>query len=561
MSPASRIVVTLEDGSRVEAAPQTPVGDFAPRDRPASELPYIGALVNNEVTSLTYPLDVNSTVRFLTMSDPHGWPIYERSVAFLLAKTVRELFPERRLALEYSLGPGVFCDFEHNGACPAPCVATEDEVRRIRDRMRELVAQDIPVERLKVSYDDVVALFEQSGQRDKRNLLTFLNPPKIVMHRCAGFSDLAHGPRAPSTGVLRCFDLIPYPPGFVLQFPAKGNPAVVAPFKDQPHLFRIFQEHKEWGRILGVNTVGRLNEVISNGEISEFIKISEALHEKKLARIADRITGQLDRARIVLIAGPSSAGKTTFAKRLAIQLRVSGLRPIAISTDNYFVETERTPRDAKGELDFEHIEAVDIELFNQHLLQLIHGEEVSLPRFDFQTRRRVYSGKKLKIDADQIILIEGIHGLNPRLTCRIPEGHAFRVYISALTQLSIDSNTRISTTDNRLLRRLVRDSKYRGHPAVTTLRMWPSVRRGEEIWVFPFQGGADETFNSALDYELAVLKHMAEPLLAMVKPSDPEYAEARRLSAFLMHFLAVSDREVPSTSILREHIGRSSFRY
>jgi uridine kinase len=380
------------------------------------------------------------------------------------------------------------------------------------------------------------------------------------MHGCEDFSDLVHGPLAPGTGVLGYFDLIPYPPGFVLQLPAKGKPTEVAPFRDQPHLFQIFQEHKEWGRILGVNTVGRLNEVIANGEISEFINISEALHEKKVATIADRI-GDRRGVRIVLVSGPSSAGKTTFSKRLAIQLRVNGRRTLGISLDDYFVASDRTPRDEAGQPDFEHIEAVDIAAFNSDLNRLINGEEVELPRFNFETRQREFSGKKLRVADDHVIIIEGIHGLNPRLTHRIAADRKFKIYISALTQLSIDSNNRISTTDNRLLRRMIRDHKFRGHPALTTLRMWPSVRRGEERWVFPFQGEADATFNSALDYELAVLKPMVEPLLMQVKPCDPEYAEARRLTAFLLNFLDVPDHGVPRTSILREYIGRSGFHY
>ena len=557
---AQTVRVTFDDGTTTACPAHAEVGALLPGPQAPGGLPYIGARINNEITSLTFPLEIDSSVRFLTMADPDGWQVYERSISFLLAKAVRELFPDRRFSLEYSFGPGLYCSLEDPRENATGALAPED-VARIGDRMRALVQQDIPIRRIKLPFTEALRQFESSGQVNKVSLLKFNNPPYIVMHQCGDFADIAHGPRAPRTGSLLYFDLIPYPPGFVLQLPAKGNPTVVAPFRDQPHLFQIFQEHKKWGRILGVNTVGRLNEVVASGEISNFIKIAESLHEKKVGQIADRISAQSAKVRVALIAGPSSSGKTTFAKRLAIQLRVNGLRPVSLSLDNYFFEHDRTPRDAAGNLDFEHIESIDIELFDRNLLDLLSGKEVELPTFNFTTKQREFRGDRLQIDRDQILIIEGIHGLNPRLTYMLPQERIFRTYVSALTQLSIDCANRISTTDNRLLRRLIRDYKFRRHSAVTTFGMWPSVRRGEEIWVFPFQGEAHATFNSALDYELAVLKPLAEPLLAQVKPSDPEYSEARRMTAFLTHFLEIPDREVPSTSILREYIGRSSFRY
>lgn len=561
MKIPNQITVRIEDGTTVQCAPHSEVCQLVRDCRSPSELPYIGALVNNEVTSLTYALEVDCQVKFLTMDDPHGWRIYERSICFLLAKTAHELFPDWTFSLEYSFGAGLYCDFEEKGTANRVKEISADEIGRIAARLRDLVARDVPILRRKMSFADALREFESAGQADKVSLLKYRNPPNVVVYVCEGYADLAHGPVASRTGALNYFDLIPYPPGFVLQLPAKGKPTEVAPFKDQPRLFQIFQEHKEWGRILGVNTVGRLNEVIASGEISAFIKVSEALHEKKVARIADRITAQLDRTRIVLVSGPSSAGKTTFTKRLAIQLRVNGLRPLTISLDNYFFERDKTPRDEKGNYDFEHIEAIDIDFFNRQLLQLLRGEEVELPCYNFEAKKREFRGEKVQIAPDQILVIEGIHGINPRLTHMIPAEQKLKIYISALTQLSIDSENRISTTDNRLLRRIIRDFKYRDHTALMTLRMWPSVRQGEETWVFPFQGAADAMFNSALDYELAVLKPMVEPLLMQIKPSDPEYAEARRLTAFLLNFLQIPDREVPSTSILREYIGRSSFHY
>jgi uridine kinase len=355
--------------------------------------------------------------------------------------------------------------------------------------------------------------------------------------------------------------LIPYPPGFVLQIPSQDNPKELPPFEPQPQLFQIFKEHKEWGRILGVNTVGRLNEIIANKEIGDFIRIAEAFHEKKIAEIADHIYEHREHIKWALIAGPSSSGKTTFAKRLAVQLRVNGLRPVTISVDNYFVNREQTPLDETGKPDFENIETVDLPLFNEHLMRLDKGEEVEMPSFNFEKGCRSDRCEKLRIEADQIVLVEGIHGLNPRLTQALPTSRKLRIYISALTQLNLDSNNRISTTDNRLVRRMVRDNNFRGNSALATLTMWPSVRRGEKTWIFPYQQEADIAFNSALDYELAVLKPFVEPLLVEVKPYHPQYAEARRLLEFLSSFLAVSDHLVPPTSILREFIGRSSFRY
>ncbi|MGQ9662317.1 MAG: nucleoside kinase [Kiritimatiellia bacterium] len=550
-------MVSLDGGQPFPCASGTEVGSLAPGPFSAEGLPYIGALVNNDVSSLSYPLTVNSEVRFLTMADPHGCRIYCRSLCFLLAKVVKEFYPQAQFSVEHSMGPGIYCSFHH----PDGCGITQAELVRLENELRAIVARDLPIQRKKIAYMDAVRELEHTRQFDDLNLLRYRNPPRVVLHSCDGFNDLAHGPLAVRTGVLDRFRLIHYPPGFILQLPEPDKPQEIPPFEDQPHLFQIFQEHKEWGRILGVATVGQLNQIIAEGKIESFIWTAEALHEKKIAKIADEIALRSNRVRVVLIAGPSSAGKTTFAKRLTTQLRVNGLRPVTISTDDYFVGEAETPRDEDGKPDYEHIEAVDISLFNQHLAALIDGKEVSVPRFNFEKKVREYTGRKLKIERDQIIIVEGIHGLNPRLTHMLPRETTFRIYVSALTQLNLDSRNRISTTDNRLLRRLVRDRKFRGHSALQTLQLWPSVRRGENRWVFPFQREADATFNSALDYELAVLKPLAEPLLMEIKPCHPEYAEARRLSEFLLNFLPVPDWPVPRTSILREYIGGSGFRY
>jgi uridine kinase len=555
----SEIRVRFEDGSERPVPFHSEIKNLQ-ADLPPdpSGLPWIGAVVNNDVTSLSYPLESDSELRLLTMADPHGWPIYARTASFLLAKTAHELFPEARFSVRYALGSGFYCLFERPDS---PAGITAEETAQLEAAMHRTVAQYLPIERRKIGFSRAVELFEASGQRDLLNLLQYRTPPRVVLHVCGDFYDLAQGPLAPSSGLIPLFQLVHHAPGFVLQLPTIQDPRTVPVFVDQPHLFKIFHEHLEWGRILGVSTVGRLNEMITTGEAREVIHLAEALHEKKTALIADRIHARRHHVRLVQVAGPSSAGKTTFSKRLAIQLRVNGLQTAMISLDDYFVGRDRTPRDEAGGFDFEHIEALDLELFNRNLEDLIAGREVDLPSFNFETKTREFRGRKLTLGEDQVLIIEGIHGLNPLLTARIPDDRKFLVYINAMSQLGIDSNHRISTTDNRLIRRLVRDSQFRKHTALETLRQWASVRRGEERWIFPFQDRADAVFNSALDYELAVLKPLAEPLLMQVKPCHVEYAEARRLGAFLLNFLAIAEREVPSTSILREYIGRSGFRY
>jgi uridine kinase len=550
------IQVTLPDGRTHECPAGTIVETLAP---PPGDLPYLAARVNNDLCSLTYPLTVNSRVQFLTAADRHGWRVYVRSVCFLLAKAVRDLYPEAEFRLEHSFGAGLYCSFHNEG--PDDGGITEEQVVALERHLHELIEKDLPIQRRKISFEEAVEAFEAAGQDEKLNLLAFRNPPRVVTHWCDGFQDLAHGPLAPSSGRVPRFALIYYAPGFVVQLPEQRSPAEVPVFEDQPHLFQIFQEHKEWGRILGVNTAGRLNEIIVNGKLQQFIETAEALHEKKVAKIADTIAEGRDRIRLILVAGPSSAGKTTFAKRLSIHLRVNGIRPVTLATDDYFVGADRNPLDGDGNPDYEHLEAVDLDLFNDHLVKIVDGQEVEIPTFNFETKEREYRGRTLKVEKDQVVIIEGIHGLNPRLTERIPADCEFKIYVNAFTQLSIDANNRISTTDNRLMRRMVRDHKYRGHRALETLRLWSSVRRGEKRWIFPFQKEARATFNSALDYELAVLKPLVEPLLMQVKPMDEEYAEARRLSEFLLSFLGADGRSVPRTSILREYIGGSSFRY
>lgn len=519
--------------------------------------PCLGAEVNNDVVSLSYPLEVDSHVKLLTLADSTGWRIYRSSISFLLAKAAHDVFPDAELSIQHSLDTGFYCSFEQDGQQGI----TPEQQERIEERMKELVRARLPIVRKKIFYEDALKHFERRAQRDKANLLRFRNPPKVVVYECDDFIDLAHGPLADNTGVLDIFALSPYPPGFVLQFADRDRPGAVQPFEKQPQLFTVFQALKRWGKMVGVRTAGDLNELIVRGQVGSFIKTEEAYQEKQISRCADRIAEQADRLRCVLIAGPSSSGKTTFAKRLCIQLGVNGIRTEVISVDNYFVEREQTPKDAEGHYDFEHIEALDLKLFHEHLRELDGGGEIGLPHFDFHSGRRVSRGETLKLDPGQLVIIEGIHSLNPLLTASLDDSRKFKIYISALTQMNLDLNNRISTTDNRLIRRMVRDHQFRGHSAQRTLEMWASVRQGEKRWIFPYQDQAETVFSSALAYELAVLKPFAEPLLAEVKPFHPQYGDARRLQSLLQNFIACSSVGVPLTSLLREFIGNSGFGY
>ena len=551
------ISITLESGQKIPCPSQTLVGELISEPVGSSNgLPYLGALVNNELVTFGYTLDIDSTVRFVTMASHGGMQIYVRSLSFLLAKAVKDLYPACKFSVEHALGPGLYCEFENDGIRGI----TEEQVKAVDVHMRELIAADEPIVRQRISYTAAIDKFTRNGQEDKVSLLRFTNTPKIVTYVCGNFSDLATGPMTRSAGPLEYFQLVPYETGFVLQMPTRDSAPEIPEFKPIQVLTETFKEYNRWGRILGINTVGRLNEIIAANEIRDFVKVAEALHEKKIAAIADQIASTKS-VKWVLIAGPSSSGKTTFAKRLAIQLRVNGLRPVTLGTDDYFVDRSQTPLTPEGEYDFEHLQAVDVPVLNKDLADLDAGKEIQRPTFDFLTGTRHYKGKTLQLEEDQVVVLEGIHSLNPELTTSIPDERKFLIYISALTQLNLDNNNRIPTTDNRLLRRMVRDHRYRGHSATRTLEMWPNVGKGERTWIFPFQEQAKAVFNSALDYELAILSVLARPLLSEIKPHQPVYAEARRMLEFLSHFIPLNPDVTPTTSIIREFVGGSDFEY
>ena len=549
------VTVSLPSGRRETVPYGTRVGELFANEAEHIPEDVVGALVNNECTSLSYKVEVNAEIVPVSLESEDGVRIYRNSLCFLLYLAVHELFPERSLVIGHSLGNGYFYYFDG-----FTDIETED-LQKLEDRMRQLVREEHPIQRKVISYTDALEYFENANQPDTLLLLKQQNKNKVPVYAMGNFVDLAHNPLVPNTSVLREFEIRKYNQGFLLRYPPHESPKQLMPFKDSPILYSIYQEYKAWGKILGVHSVGRLNKIIYNREIRDFIRVAETLHNKKIAHIADQILERRGNVKIVLIAGPSSSGKTTFTKKLAVQLRVVGFNPVVINMDNYFVPRHLNPVDENGNLDFEVLEAIDVPLLNEHLLTLFDGRIAEIPEFNFKTGNRENEGKQLQIDDRAIILMEGIHGLNERLTPDVSSDKKYKIYVSALTQLNLDDHNRISTTDNRLLRRMVRDHQFRGYSARETLERWPSVRRGEKRNIFPYQDNADSAFNSALDYELSVLKVYAEPLLKTIKPQDNYYKQAERLLFFLDNFNPLQATAVPRYSILREFIGESGFKY
>ncbi len=527
--------------------------EFLPRFQPAHRAQIVGAVVNNEIKELNHKIDLPGTnVRFLDLTSEDGVRIYQRSLSFVFIRATMEIFYGCRVKVHHSLSKGLYCEFDYNRQL------THDDIGQIRKRMREIIEKNEPFLKETVSTEVAARLFNQHGMDAKEKLMKYRRHEYIHLYNLGWLRDYFFGYMVPSTGYLKIFGLLPYDRGVILQHPTKYSPDAIPEFEEHPQLARIYSEAEEWAHILDISYVANLNERIETGRHGELIQVAEALHEKKVAQIADMITAK--GARVVLIAGPSSSGKTTFAHRLMVQLRVNGLRPITLSTDDYFVDREKTPLDEEGNYDFESIDSVNVEQFNEVLTRLLDGEAVSMPIFNFMLGKQEFPGKILQIGPDQPIIIEGIHGLNDRLTAMISKNQKFKIYISALTSLNVDDHNRIPTTDSRLIRRIVRDSKYRGHSAQRTISMWPSVRRGEERNIFPYQESADAMFNSALPYELAVLKRYADPLLREIGEDEPEYAEAKRLLKFLHYFLIIEDESlILQTSILKEFIGGSCF--
>ncbi len=552
------INVTVKGQATMVVAAGTRVSDLLPSVN-GDGLPVLGTIVNNMVQPLFMPLITEATLEPLTISDDLGWNIYRTSLCFLLAKIAHELFPGNECRVRNSVGTGLYCTI--NWGEELSQEAVKANIHKLKQAMLSTVKQDLPITAETVSYEAAVKLFRQAGQTDKLNLLAHRNPPVVCIIRCGSFFELNQETLVARTGVLELFDIFPHAQGFVLNVPTSDNPRELPELPPFKHLFKVYHEHIEWGKIVGITTVGQLNQAVLEKSADDFIHTIEALHDKKLARIADEISDRQPSPHLVLVAGPSSAGKTTFSKRLITHLRVNGYKPILISTDNYFVGDELNPRDAYGNLDYEHIESMDLDRLNRDLLKLMAGEPVNMLEFDFKTKTSFDAAETLMLPPNGIVVMEGIHSLNPRLTVDVPRAQKFLIYINALTQLGIDSGNRISTTDTRMIRRMVRDHQFRKRPTIETLRMWPSIARGEKRWIYPFQHLADAVFNSALDYELAVLKPLASPLLNQIKPWNREFIEARRLSGFLHNFSSLAPDVVPGDSILREYIGGSQLQY
>ncbi|MEJ5257780.1 MAG: nucleoside kinase [Fervidobacterium sp.] len=521
----------------------------------------LGARINNTIVELFRPINRSGEVTFITLDSQDGMRIYQRGLLFILHASVRKVFRDYTLKVLHTIGHGIYCEIRDNNT---PVNLSEDDIKAIRDEMYQWVKGDYRFKKNELQKSQAMTLFDAAGMEDKVKLLKYRKKKTVKVYEADGHFDYFYGYMPPSTGYLKWFEIVKYDQGFVLLLPRVENEKVIVPeFKPLPKLSNVFLEYSRWLEIMEINSVGDLNEVIAKGEraVTDLIILAEALHEKRIAMISEEIKKR-ESVRLVLIAGPSSSGKTTFSKRLMVQLKASGFKPVTISLDDYFVDRERTPRDENGNYDFEALEALDVELFNKNLVDLFNGKEVEIPKFNFVLGKRESSGTKMKIEKDQIIIVEGIHGLNPKLTELVPEELKFKIYASALAQLNLDNVNRLHTTDVRLIRRMVRDSKFRGHDALATLRMWDSVRRGEERNIFPYQENADAMFNSALVYELAVLKIFAEPLLAVVPDDAPESTEANRLLKILDYFLPITNIEdIPRTSIIREFIGRSAFRY
>ncbi|MBR1484378.1 MAG: nucleoside kinase [Prevotella sp.] len=558
----------INNGQEYDVPMGATIEDMFPMTGIAMSHGPISARVNNKVEGMHYRLYKPKTVEFLDITANSGLRAYTRTLFFVLCKAVHDLYTPAKVAIDIPVSNGYYVDL--NIGHPV----TLDDARQIRLRMQEIIDAALPIHRHEVTTEEAIKMFDRLHTHSKVKLLQSVGSLYSTVYDLDGYYDYFYGSMLTNTSQLYLFGLEKYYDGLLLRIPSAQSPDCLGEMVMQDKMFGIFKEHHRWQSLLGMRTIGDLNEAIDSGRSNLLIQVSEALQEKKIAKIADEIARRCGRGyegtrvptphdgvRMVLIAGPSSSGKTTTCKRLSVQLLTNGIKPVPISLDDYFVDRDDTPRDATGDYDFESIHALNIPLLNEQLQALFRGEEVELPRYNFQQGRSEKSGKLLRLHDDEILVVEGIHALNPELTAQIPDEQKFRVYASALTTLLLDNHNYIPTTDNRLLRRIIRDHKYRGVSARETIRRWPSVRRGENTWIFPFQENADQMFNTAMLFELAVIKRQAEPLLEQVPESCPEYAEAYRLRKFLSYIHPIPEDQIPPTSLLREFLGGSSFEY
>ncbi|MDI6769404.1 MAG: TGS domain-containing protein [Anaerolineales bacterium] len=554
VQPRDTVEVHLPDGRVLSGPRGASAGEFLQAVAGSLPAPVVAAIVNGELRELTYPIQMDSKLAAVSMADADGARIYRRSLTFLLEVSFADLFPDAKLLIDHSVASGGY--YCHASERPP---LTAEELTKLEAHMRNLIKQDLPFERQTLPLAESIEYFKKRNYPDKVRLLAHRRKDYVTLYRLGDHLDYHHGYMVPSTGYLRWFNLIPANGGFTLRFPQRSAPTELKPMPEYPKLLAAFRQYGQWLERLGIDSVGALNDAIQAGRIREIILVSEALHEQNIASIASQIAGRHEQARLILISGPSSSGKTTFSRRLAVQLLALGISPFALELDNYFIDREKNPIDAHGQYDFEALEALDLGRLGDHLQRLIAGELVQLPHYNFKTGKQE-PGDVIQLRPDQLIIMEGIHGLNPRLLPAPLAGRAFRIYVSCLTQLNLDRHNRVSTTDTRLIHRIVRDVRERGYSAQQTISRWESVTRGEGRNIFPYQENADVMFNSALVYELSVLGPLAEPLLRQAPHGTPEYIEAKRLLAFLEWFLPVETDLIPDNSILREFIGGSSLK-
>ena len=542
--------ITLSQGQIIEVKEKTKFKEIV--DIYSESKKIVLCKLDGKYYELDEEIPKEGFLEFIDVNSEIGWKVYARTLQYIFIKATLDLFPEATITIQHSISKGTFGEIFKDEKL------NKEDIEKIKIEMRNLIKRDIPITKVSVSKEKAINIFKDYGMEDKIRLLSQIKKDKVSLYELDGRYDYFYGDMAYSTGIIEAFDLILYAHGFVLRNPKEGDVSTLPEFKEQKALAKVFYETEHWINILGVGDVGRLNERILKGELIDIILVSEALHEKKIAYLADNISNK-DNIKLVLIAGPSSSGKTTFLNRLGIQLKVNGAIPVKISLDDYFIDRENSPRDENGNYDFESIKSIDLKLFNDHINELLKGNEIEIPRYNFKTGKREWHGERLRLPNNGVILVEGIHGLNPLLTKDIPDENKFKIYISALTQLNVDNHNRISTTDVRKIRRIVRDYLSRGYSAEETLLMWPSIKNGEKKNIFVYQEEADEMINSTLVYELCVLKPYAIKELKKIKPSSSVYYEACRLISFLEFFEEIDMEEVPKNSILKEFIGGSCF--
>ena len=555
VNPRKTVEIYLPDGRALEGPRNTPVGEFLKKLPEWDNPPIVASVVNGLLRELTYPIQIDSVVEVVNVSDSDGARIYRRSLTFLMEASFQDLYPNATLTIDHAVESGGFyCQIAGLESF------SENDLTQLENYMNKLVEMDLLFERKEVPIQEAIQYFISIGQLDKVRLLKYRQKDHLVLYQMGDQKDYHHGYMVPSTGYLKTFSLVPMDEfAFILRYPRRHAPNKLLPMPKMQYLLPTYRQYSDWLNRLGVESVGALNDSIQENRIRELILVSEALHEMRIAEIARKISSESNNARIVLIAGPSSSGKTTFSKRLSIQLLAQGISPYPLELDNYFINRELTPKDEKGDFDFESLKALDTDLLESQIKQLIIGDEVQIPKFDFKLGKS-QPGEIVKLQKDQLIILEGIHGMNPNLLKQISPDQTFRIYISCLTQLNLDRHNRISTTDTRLIRRIIRDARERGYSANDTIMRWESVRRGEKIHIFPYQQNANEIFNSALVYELAVLKPLAEPLLRQVPYGTRAHIEAKRLLSFLEWFLPLDTELIPDNSILQEFLGKSILR-